>query len=121
MRKLMTGAALAAAALTILPSQALAGGKKHGHHKHRPHYSHYDPDYRYGAAYAPAPVYRERYVQRVYERPDRCRSGTTGAIVGAAAGALLGREIDGGRDRAQGTIIGGAAGALLGREATRNC
>lgn len=122
MRKLMIGAALVAAALTILPSQALADGKKRGHHKHRPHHSHYEPDYRYGSSYAPAPVYRERYVERrVYERPRGCRSGTTGTIVGAAAGALLGRELDQGRDRAQGTIVGGAAGALLGREVTRDC
>lgn len=122
MHKLMIGAALVAAALTVLPSQALADGKKKGHYKHRPHHSYYEPDYRYGAYYASEPVYRERYVERrVYQRPRGCRSGTTGTIVGAAAGALLGRELDKGSDRAQGTIIGGAAGALLGREATRGC
>lgn len=119
MRKLMIGAAFAAAAMTVLPSQALADGKKRGHHKH--HHTYNEPDYRYRSDYAPAPVYRERYVERrVYERRG-CRSGTTGTIVGAAAGALLGRELDQGRDRAQGTIIGGAAGALLGRETTRDC
>ena len=48
-------------------------------------------------------------------RNQRCNSGTTGTIVGAIAGGLLGRSIDGGRDRAAGTIIGGAAGALAGR------
>jgi hypothetical protein len=60
----------------------------------------------------------------------RCGNGTTGAIVGGATGALIGREI--GRDgrsyrsryrgRGNGTtgaIIGGALGALVGREATR--
>jgi len=48
----------------------------------------------------------------------RCekKSGTTGLIVGGAAGALLGREIDGGRDRTLGTVLGAAGGALLGRE-----
>lgn len=122
MRKLMMGAAFVAAALTVLPSQALADGRKRGHHKHHPHHSYYEPDYRHGSYYAPAPVYRERYVERrAYARPRGCRSGTTGTIVGAAAGALLGRELDQGRDRAQGTIIGGAAGALLGREVTRDC
>ena len=122
MRKLMTGAAFVAAALTLAPSQALADGKKRGHHKHHPHHSYYEPDYRYGSYYAPEPVYRERYVEhRVYEGRRGCRSGTTGTIVGAAAGALLGRELDQGRDRAQGTIIGGAAGALLGRQVTRGC
>ena len=46
-------------------------------------------------------------------------NGTTGLIIGAAGGALLGREIDGGRDRTLGTVLGAAAGALLGREIDR--
>lgn len=46
-------------------------------------------------------------------------NGTTGLIVGAAAGALLGRSLDGGRDRTLGTLLGGAGGALLGREIDR--
>lgn len=46
-------------------------------------------------------------------------NGTTGLIIGAAGGALLGREIDGGRDRTTGTVLGAAAGALLGREIDR--
>ncbi len=51
----------------------------------------------------------------------RCRrsNGTVGLIVGAAGGALVGREIDGGRDRTTGTILGAAAGALIGREVDR--
>lgn len=52
----------------------------------------------------------------------RCRrsNGTTGLIIGAAGGALIGREIDGGRNRATGTIVGAAAGALIGREVQRS-
>ena len=51
----------------------------------------------------------------------RCRrgNGTVGLIVGGAAGALVGREIDGGRNRTGGTIAGAAAGALVGREIDR--
>lgn len=46
-------------------------------------------------------------------------NGTTGLIIGGAVGALLGREIDGGRERTVGTIIGAAGGALLGRAIDR--
>lgn len=51
----------------------------------------------------------------------RCRrnNGTTGLIVGAAGGALLGRAVDTHGSRATGTILGAAAGALLGREVER--
>ncbi|ATE66486.1 glycine zipper 2TM domain-containing protein [Rhizorhabdus dicambivorans] len=42
-------------------------------------------------------------------------SGTTGAILGAVAGGILGNIIDGGRHRAIGTLAGAGGGALLGR------
>ena len=52
----------------------------------------------------------------------RCRrsNGTTGLIIGAGAGALIGREIDGGRNRTTGTVVGAVAGALVGREIQRS-
>lgn len=52
----------------------------------------------------------------------RCKrpNGTTGLIVGAAGGALIGRAIDTRGERATGTIIGAAAGALIGREIDRS-
>jgi len=61
---------------------------------------------------------RERNNNRDRDYRPRCeqKSGTTGLIVGGAAGALLGREVDGGRDRTLGTVLGAAGGALLGRE-----
>ncbi|MGC6327861.1 glycine zipper 2TM domain-containing protein [Rhizorhabdus sp. FW153] len=43
-------------------------------------------------------------------------SGTTGLILGAVAGGLLGNVIDGGDRRTLGTLIGAGGGALLGRE-----
>ncbi len=46
------------------------------------------------------------------------KDGTTGLIVGGAVGALLGREVDGGRSRTLGTVLGAAGGALLGKELT---
>lgn len=46
-------------------------------------------------------------------------NGTTGLIIGAAVGGLLGNQIVGGRDRTIGTIIGAAGGGLLGRAIDR--
>ena len=83
-----------------------------------------------------APAHGKRYKdsQRTYYTTDNgirywrgddgrnyCRrsDGTTGLIVGAAGGALVGRAIDTRGDRATGTILGAAAGALLGREVDR--
>jgi hypothetical protein len=52
----------------------------------------------------------------------RCKrpNGTTGLIVGAAGGALIGRAIDTKGERATGTILGAAAGALVGRQVDRS-
>jgi len=52
----------------------------------------------------------------------RCKrpNGTTGLIVGAAGGALLGRAVDTHGERATGTILGAAAGALIGRKIDRS-
>ncbi len=71
-------------------------------------------DRRYGGE----PVYRDTRVWRGNDGRTYCRKkdGTTGLIIGGAAGALLGREVDGGRDRTLGTILGAAAGALIGKE-----
>lgn len=58
-------------------------------------------------------------------RRHRC-SGTTGTIVGAGAGALLGRSIGRGsgyyhqHSGTTGTILGAALGALVGREIGRS-
>jgi len=47
-----------------------------------------------------------------------CRKsdGTTGLVVGAVGGALIGRTIDRHGDRTLGTLLGAAAGGLLGKE-----
>ena len=51
-----------------------------------------------------------------------CRrsNGTTGLIIGAAGGALVGRAIDTHGERTTGTIVGAVAGALVGREVQRS-
>jgi hypothetical protein len=58
---------------------------------------------------------------RVYRGNDgryycRQEDGTTGLIIGAVAGGILGNQIDNGRSSLLGTLLGAGAGALLGRE-----
>jgi hypothetical protein len=119
-RKLIMAAALMTSASVGLPSVAHADGGDRGWHG-----DHDDDDddrgrhyYRHRGHYYDGYAEPRRYS---YDRPRyRCRSGgTTGLIIGGAAGALLGREIDRYGDRAPGTIIGAGAGALLGREIAR--
>ncbi|MEJ5978638.1 glycine zipper 2TM domain-containing protein [Novosphingobium sp. PS1R-30] len=51
----------------------------------------------------------------------RRNDGTTGLLIGGAAGGLIGNQIAGrGGDRTLGTILGVAGGALLGREVERS-
>jgi len=75
---------------------------------------------------APAAAYDGGYYQGKVWRDSngrlRCKrpNGTTGLIVGAAGGALIGRAIDTRGERATGTILGAAAGALVGRELDRS-
>lgn len=84
----------------------------------------YDPA-RY---YRDGPTYRERTLSsddRVYRGNDGryyCKrsDGTTGLILGAAGGGILGNVIDGGHSRTAGTLIGGALGALAGKSIEQN-
>lgn len=52
----------------------------------------------------------------------RCRrsDGTTGAVIGAVGGALVGRTIDTRGDRTGGTVLGAIAGGLAGRQIDRD-
>jgi len=61
-------------------------------------------------------VWRDSHGRYRCKRPN----GTTGLIVGAAGGALIGRAIDTHGERATGTILGAAAGALVGRQIDRS-
>lgn len=84
--------------------------------------------------YDPARYYRDdpRYQERVLAADDRvyrgndgryyCKrnDGTTGLIIGAVGGGILGNVIDGGRSRAVGTLLGGALGAVAGKAIDQN-
>ncbi len=70
-------------------------------------------------------AYRNDYPQqRTYYRGQRCKSGTTGAILGALAGGLLGREIGRGGEYNEpsttGLLLGAGGGALAGRAIERS-
>ena len=63
--------------------------------------------------------------ERVYAGNDGryyCKrsDGTTGLILGAAGGGILGNVIDGGRSRTVGTLLGAALGGLAGRSVDQN-
>lgn len=117
MTKLPLIAAVAAMTAASIVPAAAADAHGHGYYKHQRYAQQYDNrDYNDGSQGG------RYYDQRSYGS-TRCRSGTTGAIVGAAAGALLGRSILGRGNHTTGTILGAAAGGLGGRELTRdrNC
>ena len=80
-----------------------------------------------GGAYYADQYYRERRLtrgDRVYRGRDgryycRRNDGTTGLIIGAGVGALIGNAIDDGRSSTLGTLIGAFAGGAIGREVDR--
>ncbi|WP_343526548.1 glycine zipper 2TM domain-containing protein [Sphingomonas sp.] len=97
----LTATALAMIGGAVLPATAADAQRYRG----RAHQ--YDRGYHDGA--------RDEY------RAQKCRrSGTTGTIVGAIAGGLLGRTVDTEGDRTLGTLVGGGAGALAGRAIERS-
>ena len=134
LRKITLGALAFVAAATTMPEAAEAQGRYYR-----------DYDYGYYDRYPRGEYYRgydRRGYDRRYDRRRygdrryygrRCGDGTTGAIIGGAAGALIGREVARGDRRGYrsryrrggdgtvGALIGGAAGALIGREIGRSC
>ncbi|RPF70672.1 glycine zipper 2TM domain-containing protein [Aurantiacibacter spongiae] len=75
----------------------------------------------YGRYYEPRRVSRNDRVWQGRDGRYYCQreNGTTGLIIGAAGGALLGRTIDTRGDRTVGTLLGAALGGVLGREIDR--
>jgi hypothetical protein len=61
-------------------------------------------------------IYRDNDGRYYCKRDD----GTTGTIVGALAGGVLGNIIAPGGSKTLGTILGGAGGALAGRAIDKN-
>jgi len=78
--------------------------------------------YRDGSGYQERRLSSDDEVYRGSDGRYYCKrsDGTTGLIVGAAAGGLLGNAVDGGHNRLAGTLIGGALGALAGKAIEQN-
>ena len=123
LKKIVISTAVAASALTALPAAAEAQSR-YGYS------SRYDNGYyaqRYGNSYYQPQRYDQRYVRqpyyggRYYNHYGRRCSGSTGTIIGAIAGGLLGSQVAGRRgDGTLGAIIGAGAGALAGRAIDRS-
>ena len=99
----LTAATLAMIAGATLPATAADAQRHRG----------YDQGY-YGREY------RGQDNDYRYRAPRKCSDGTTGAIIGAIAGGLLGRVLDRGGDRSTGTLLGAGGGALAGRAIDRD-
>ncbi|HEX7752105.1 MAG TPA: glycine zipper 2TM domain-containing protein [Novosphingobium sp.] len=119
MRKLILAALIGATAATATPALAdpPPWAPAHGRRAHE-RQAVYDS---YGRYYEPRRLSRSDRIWRGRDGRYHCRrsNGTTGLIIGGAVGALVGRELDGGRDRTVGTLLGLSGGALLGREIDR--
>ena len=123
MKKLsLIGATLAMGVTGLVPATpAIAAVSSHGAYEAQDESNNYR-----GRRYHRGDRYEGRgYRHRGYRNNGYCRpkSGTTGTIIGAVAGGLLGREVTRdryrGRSGTTGAIVGAGAGALLGRELTR--
>jgi hypothetical protein len=108
---------MAAIVLPAAPAMADPGhGRGHG-------YGRYDNRYDNRGRYRdPRPIGANERIWRGRDGRYYCKrsNGTTGLIIGAAGGALVGRAIDTRGDRTMGTLLGAVGGGLLGREIDRS-
>jgi hypothetical protein len=138
LKKIIISTAVAASALTALPAAAEAQSRygyssryDNGYYNQGYGSGSYDQGQRYSQRYYAQRGYNQGgYNQRYYNQraynggyynhySQRC-SGSTGTIIGAIAGGLLGNEVAGRGDRTLGAIIGAGAGALAGRAIDRS-
>ena len=90
----------------------------------------YDDDRYYGDRYRGdqsysrygEPVHRNTRVWRGGDGRYYCRkeNGTTGLLIGAGVGGLIGNEVAGRGDKGVGILLGAVGGAILGREIDRS-
>ena len=114
--------ALSALSMVAVPAVADAHHRDGYNGYNQGYYPQQQQNYGYNNGYPQqAYSYDNGYYGRSYGSRHRC-SGTTGTIVGAGAGALLGRSLGRGsgyyhqNSGTTGTILGAALGALVGRQ-----
>ena len=122
MKKALLAATLAAVALPAAPvlGDPPPWAPAHGRRAHEAEARGlYDAN---GYYYQPRRLSRNDRVWRGRDGRYYCRraNGTTGLVIGAALGGVLGSQIAGGGDRTLGIILGAAGGGLLGREVDRS-
>jgi Ni/Co efflux regulator RcnB len=80
-----------------------------------------DQYYRDGRYYRPYRLTRNDRIYRGQDGRYYCRrsDGTTGLIVGAGVGALIGNALDNGRSSLLGTLIGAGVGGAIGAQVDR--
>lgn len=123
---------MAALAASILLTGCTTNGGYDRSERHWRNYDYNRPDPSYGGYdasryYRETPRQRERRLSerdRIYRGTDGryyCRrsDGTTGLVVGAIAGGILGNVIAPGGSETLGTILGALAGGIAGREIDR--
>jgi uncharacterized protein YcfJ len=118
MNRFLMAAALSAAALGAAPvladppASAPANGQ-------RAQSGEYD---QYGRYVEPRPISSNDQIWRGPDGRYHCKrsNGTTGLVIGAVGGALVGRAIDTKGDRTVGTLLGAVGGALVGRAIDRS-
>lgn len=116
MRKTVLAISLAALAMPVTPAPAdpPPWAPAHGHRAKRIYDSR-------GYYVEPRRLTRRDHVWRGRDGRYYCRrdNGTTGLVIGAALGGLLGNQVSGDGDKTLGTIIGAVGGGLLGRAIDR--
>ena len=98
-------------------------GRTYSYNRPDPRYNGYYADNYYrGGNYAPAQLSAGDRIYRGNDNRYYCRrrDGTTGLIIGALGGGVLGNVIAPGGSKTLGSLIGGGLGAVLGNSIDRN-
>ncbi|MDF7777220.1 glycine zipper 2TM domain-containing protein [Sphingomonas sp. AOB5] len=127
MKKFLIGLSALAVAIPAMPSAAVAQNYRNDSRYERDYRDDYRQDYRQdrrddrrqdrryaryynNQGYYSGPTWRGRNGENYCRRSD----GSTGLLIGAVGGALVGRTIDTRGDRTAGTLLGAVIGGLIG-------